>query len=381
VRVHTLVRLDQRKLPDDPSEIRGFMTVRDEMLRLPRTLDHYRGIGVARFLFVDNGSIDGSREFLLAQPDCHVFVTHNSYSESGCGLEWQHSLLDEYGVNHWCLIVDADEWFIYPGYESQPLPALVTHLEQSGAQGMFAFLLDMYSSGTITEPISEPQGSPFEATRYFDADYTWRRAFYLPGLRTTRFPQYEVIGGPRLRLLFPFLCQHYYLLETMWQISYYIYLLTGKTLLPVAWRPAPTLGKIPFVRWLPGTRYQDPHATIPIKLSEVTGVLLHFKFLRDFYTRVTTELSRNENRVYGVWARELERYLAKLRENPEFSFYYPGSVEYQGSEQLVRLRLLKEDQGWRRMREASDADRLQEQDLDASFVKNRSAVERQRRRG
>jgi hypothetical protein len=352
--VHTLVRLDQRKIPNDYSEIRGFMTVRDEMLRLPRTLDHYRGIGVARFLVIDNGSIDGSREFLLAQPDCHVFVTHNSYTESGCGLEWQHSLLDEYGVNRWCLMVDADEWFIYPGYESQPLPALAAYLERAGAQGMFAFLLDMYSSDTIAQ--SEPQGSPFEASRFFDSDYTWRRAFYLRGLQKSRFPQFEVIGGPRLRLLFPSLRRHYYLLETIWQISYYVYLFTGKTLLPVAWRPAPTLAKIPFVRWLPGTRYQDPHATIPIRLSDVSGVLLHFKFLRDFYTRVSTELSRKENPVYGVWKRELERYLVKLRENPRFSFYYPGSVAYEDSEQLVRLGLLKEDQGWRRIREASDAD-------------------------
>jgi glycosyltransferase involved in cell wall biosynthesis len=363
VRVHTLVRLDQRQLPDNPAEIRAFMTVRDEMLRLPRTLEHYRSIGVSRFLVADNGSIDGSREFLLSQPDCHVFVTHNSYSESGFGVDWQNSLLDEYGMNHWCLLVDADEWFIYPGYESRPLPALVAHLEQSGAQGMFAFLLDMYSSGTTTESISEPQGSPFAASRYFDSDYTWRRAFYLPGLQPPRFPQYEVIGGPRLRMLFPFLCRHHYLLETMWQISYRVYLLTGRTPLPVAWRPAPTLTKIPFVRWLPGTRYQHPHATVPIKLSEVTGVLLHFKFLQDFYIKVSTELNRKENRVYGVWARELERYLANLQKNPGFSFYYAGSVAYEGSEQLVRLGILKEDQEWRRMRDAADATSLPNAEL------------------
>src|SRR5262249_47188260 len=131
-RVHTLIRMDHRIVSDNQDEIRAFMTVRNEILRLPRTFDHYRNIGVARFLVVDNGSTDGSREFLLDQPDCHVFVTHNSYAEAGCGVEWLHSLLDEYGMNRWCLVVDADEWFIYPGYEHQPLPALVRHLERSG---------------------------------------------------------------------------------------------------------------------------------------------------------------------------------------------------------------------------------------------------------
>src|SRR5205807_1984962 len=48
-KVHTLLRIDTRTIPDGQDEIRAFMTVRDEMLRLSRTLDHYRSIGVARF--------------------------------------------------------------------------------------------------------------------------------------------------------------------------------------------------------------------------------------------------------------------------------------------------------------------------------------------
>jgi len=36
MRVHTLLRLDNRPLGDDQDEIRAFMTVRDEMLRLPQ---------------------------------------------------------------------------------------------------------------------------------------------------------------------------------------------------------------------------------------------------------------------------------------------------------------------------------------------------------
>ena len=41
-----------------------------------------------------------------------------------------------------------------------------------------------------------------------------------------------------------------------------------------------------------------------------------------------------------------------LKANPSLSFHYPGSVEYEGSEQLIRLGLLREDQGWRRIRTA-----------------------------
>jgi len=342
MRVHTLVRIDTHRISNDESEIRAFMTVRDEILRLPRTFEHHRKIGVTRFFVIDNGSIDGSKEFLLAQPDCHLFVTHNSYAESLYSVEWQNALLNEYGVNHWCLIVDADEWFIYPGYERTPLADLTAYLDRSGAQGMLSFMLDMYGPGTIADASAAPHRSLLETCRYFDSHYVWHRRFRIPGLHKPRCPEYNISGGPRWRLFFPFLHHHYYLLRTMWYISE-----TMKFPLPMTLRRAPFLTKIPFVRWLPGTRYQDPHATTPVKLSDITGVLLHFKFLEDFYTRVNIEVNRKEH-----WdgASEYARYQAKLKNDPTLSFYYAGSVEYEGSDQLIKLGLLREDQGWMRIR-------------------------------
>ena len=150
MRVHTLLRLDNRPIGDDRDEIRAFMTVRDEMLRLPQNLNHHRSIGVTRFFVVDNGSTDGSREFLLAQPDCHLFLTHNSYAESRYGLEWQHAVLDEYGTNHWCLIIDADEWFIYPGYERKPLPDLAAYWTAATPKAY------SHSCSTCTDPAPLP---------------------------------------------------------------------------------------------------------------------------------------------------------------------------------------------------------------------------------
>ncbi|KZY31971.1 hypothetical protein A3731_22865 [Roseovarius sp. HI0049] len=69
-----------------PEDILLVGCLRNEMLRLPAFLEHYRGLGVDRFLLVDNGSGDGSREFLLAQEDVTVFHTSQSYAESECGI-------------------------------------------------------------------------------------------------------------------------------------------------------------------------------------------------------------------------------------------------------------------------------------------------------
>jgi hypothetical protein len=344
--VHTLVRIDSRPIADDQDEIRAFMTVRNEMLRLTENLDHHRKIGVARFFVIDNGSTDGSREFLLAQPDCHVFVTHNSYSESVYGVEWQAALLHEYGINHWCMVVDADEWFIYPGYETKSLSDLAAYLDQSGAQGVFSFLLDMYGRGTMSDAMSEPARSLLDTCRYFDSEYVWQRRPRIPGIERPRFPEYDVVGGPRSRLFFPNLHRYRYFVSVLWRILDF-----APVPLPVALKTPPTLTKIPFFRLSPGTRHQL-HRTTPIQLSGVTGVLLHFKFLKDFYARVMNEVNRKEH-----WdgASEYVRYLAKLKKNPSLSFHYAGSVSYQGSDQLIRLGLLREDQRWSQSRTAAGA--------------------------
>jgi hypothetical protein len=83
----------------------------------------------------------------------------------------------------------------------------------------------------------------------------------------------------------------------------------------------------------------------PIRLAEVTGVLL-----QDFYARMVGEVSRKEH-----WdgASEYARDLARREKNPSASFCYSGSVEYQGSDQLIKLGLLREDRGWNLRRGAA----------------------------
>jgi len=341
--VHTLVRIDPWPISDDKSEIRAFIPARDELLRLPQTLDHYRRIGVARFFIIDNGSTDGSIEFLRTQPDCHVFVTHDSFKDSLGGVDWQNALLNQFGMEHWCLAVDADEWLVYPGYEQKPLPELAEYLDRSGAQGMFAFLLDMYGRGTGADWCTASDQSLLDACRYFDSNYTWYEPVRVPGLQSSRFPKYNVFGGPRLRLLFPRLRHHYYLLRAIWRVRDSL-----KFPLPETLKPSPALTKIPFIRWLPGTRYQTKHLTAaPIRLSDVTGALLHFKFLEDFYRRSAKAVERKE---YWDNASQYSRYLTKLKDPSSFSFYHSDSRAYTGSNQLVQLGILREENGWNGIR-------------------------------
>lgn len=67
---HALVEVSGLSpLPRHSHEILLFSKCRNESLRLPAFLRHYRNLGVNRFFIVDNESTDGSTEYLVTQPD------------------------------------------------------------------------------------------------------------------------------------------------------------------------------------------------------------------------------------------------------------------------------------------------------------------------
>jgi len=76
-----------------------FATIRNEFDRLDAFLEHYRSLGVRHFLVVDNGSEDGSAEFLQTQPDVSLWVTHASYRQSRFGVDWLTWLQIKFGHN------------------------------------------------------------------------------------------------------------------------------------------------------------------------------------------------------------------------------------------------------------------------------------------
>jgi hypothetical protein len=303
-----LMRLDHNDLRSGPDEILAFSCVRNEILRLPHFLDYYRKLGVSRFVVVDNDSTDGTRGFLLSQPDVHLFHTVSSYSGSYYGVDWLNLLLGQFGRDHWVVVVDADELLVYPDSETVLLPNLVRRLENGGYDAMLTFLLDMYASGPIRDARYSPGQSFVERCPYFDSDsYTLGTEGMLAKV--------PAIGGVRRRLF---------------------------------WKPGqeqrgkpPYLPKIPLVKWSEGLRYTaSTHAIDDVRLAPLTGVLLHFKLFSDFVERTIVEVKRGEH-----WdgAAQYSAYAEGLTADPDLNPMYEGSVRFRNSRQLVEMGLLIEE--------------------------------------
>lgn len=141
--------------------------MRNEMTMLPHFLKHYRDLGVECFLIADNCSDDGTREYLLEQPDVILFSTDTEYKDSHYGVAWQQAILGNFCLGRWALLADADELLIYPGYEKLPLIEFLNEVEAESADSVRVGMIDMYPYGDLDEADFSQQ-EPFIVAPWFD---------------------------------------------------------------------------------------------------------------------------------------------------------------------------------------------------------------------
>lgn len=304
-----LSSLQDRTSSIKKSDILVFSTLRNERVRLPFFLRYYRDLGVAHFLMVDNGSDDGSREYLEEQRDVSLWSTTASYKRARFGADWLNWLQSSYGHGHWTLVVDVDEFLIYPFCDTRPLRALTDWLDASSIRSFGAMLVDMYPKGPINaNPYADGQ-DPFEIASWFDAGN------YMIS-RNHKYGNLWIQGGPRARMFFADEPQR-----------------------------APALNKVPLVRWDRDYAYaSSTHSVLPRGLNLVydewggekaSGCLLHAKFLDTFVAKSSEELLR---RQHYANSHEYQAYDSGLKDNPDL--WCKWSEKYINWRQLEILGLM-----------------------------------------
>ena len=293
----------------EPDQILLFSTLRNERVRLPFFLRYYRELGVNHFLIVDNDSDDGSREYLAEQPDVSVWTTPHSYKRSRFGVDWLNWLQMHYAHGHWTLVVDPDEFLVYPFCDTRPLRALTDWLDASSIKSFSAMLLDMYPKGPIgAQPYHDGQ-DPFEIANWFDhGNYVISR--------NKKFGNLWIQGGPRARMFFSDVPER-----------------------------APALNKIPLVKWDREYAYvSSTHMLLPRGLNQVydewggekaSGCLLHAKFLDTFGAKANEEMERKQHYANS---HEYRAYKAALNDQPDM--WCKWSEKYINWRQLEILGLM-----------------------------------------
>ncbi|GAA6194746.1 glycosyltransferase family 2 protein [Pseudophaeobacter arcticus] len=284
-------------------------TMRNEQIRLPYFLEYYRKLGVNHFLFVDNGSDDDTTQYLNGMGDVSLWQTHASYRRSHFGVDWMNYLKRKYAHGHWVLVVDPDEFFIYPFCDTRPIQALTDWLDNSAIRSFSAMLIDTYPKGRLGDVPYQAGQNPMEIANWFDSgNYTISKNLMYGNL--------WIQGGPRARVFF-------------------------------ADEPkrAPALNKTPLVKWDRRYAYvSSTHSLLPRGLNQVyetdggekaSGALLHTKFLDTLGAKAAEELARSEHYANS---REYKAYAEGLEQQPEL--WCKWSEKYINWRQLEILGLM-----------------------------------------
>lgn len=282
---------------DCSTDIRLFAKVRDEKPRLAYFLDYYRKLGVGRFYVIDNGSTDGTVEFLMDQKDVCIYSTTESLSSHAF---WLQELLMLYGLERWCLVVDADELFVYPFMDRVNLKALSDFLLRKSFTAVQLVLVDMYGENNMDKSLLVAGENPLDLCPYFDSksyNSTLKRIGpQLSGL--------EVTGGPRVRV---FSCGAYLL-------------------------------KTPFFFFADDMVIESGAHNVSNAVTYVFGALLHFKFLSTLVEK--TEAATREKQYWNE-SSEYEKYQSVFEKTADLKLYYTGSKRYRNWGSLVVTKLMR----------------------------------------
>ncbi|MGF1447664.1 MAG: glycosyltransferase family 2 protein [Pikeienuella sp.] len=297
-----------RRLGD--REVALIVLGRNAAFYLPELFRHHRALGVRHFVYVDNGSQDGSVEIASTELDTTVAVCDASFKRHQ-GLI-RRLAATRFVSGGWRLVVDADELFDFPGSDSIDLPGLIDRLEAAGHTGLVAQMLDMVPETGLSPALSESYASAIAACAWYDLNGLDIRAYHdrdhpighlTKGNQLTD-PCVKVFSGGIRRTLFGERC---------------------------------CLTKHPLFKLAPGVRPQGhPHIALGLRLADFTALLRHYKFAGDFLER-ERDLVARQALAHGEAALRVRR----LSADPQMSFATETRRQWRPQEPLP-TRLLAE---------------------------------------
>lgn len=280
-----------------PGDIAAVAVVRNELLRLPAFLDHYRSLGVRRFYLIENNSTDGTADYLLRQSDVCLYATKQTFERKEA---WIDLLLRRHALSRWCVVVDADELLDFPERDRLGLQGLCSYLDSRGFNSLHTILLDLYPEGNLADTDYKSGEDYFDRDWYFD-----------PPDRMVKVPRvfgpgagldYRLAGGMRERVFGIRNC----------------------------------CSKFPLLRFHPGLFLHDgQHYIEGARISDLRGVLYHFKYLQDFVPRAVDESERGEH-----WngASEYKEYVRVAGDaGRKLSLRFAESLRFTGLEQMEKV--------------------------------------------
>lgn len=300
----TLGRVSRATSASTLNEPTLISVVKDEIDRLHDFLRHYRAAGICRFSIIDNGSTDGTVDFLKAQADVDLFTANRPFTwQRKHGWIFLAMMMSGRNENTWFMYADADEHIVFTGMESRTFGELARQMDRKGISRVRGVLLDMYPNGPLLQSRYLSQDNLITSYPYFDRD----------GYIEEKYR--EIVsrkGGPRKRAF-------------------------GHV--DRAFRPE--LTKYPLFRLAGNDVFANPHHVWPYDGNFTSPCylgILHFKFLPGLVDRVNQAVAQ---KTYWDNSIEYRCYQRVLSEQPNLSLHGPVSARYESPRSLLECGIIE----------------------------------------
>lgn len=260
-----------------PDDVIVISVMRNGEPWLESFLAHHRLMGIKHFVILDNGSTDRSIDELSRQSDVTLLASAAPYHAYENTMK--RYLANKYCRGRWCLCVDVDEQFDFPGSAEVSLQALVGYLDRRGFNAVITQMLDMFSNGPISEARIRPGVDLRAQYPFYDVSSIDKTPYMFGEVNNPSIMDHH--GGIRKKVFG-----------------------TNNGLTKVSlFRMDGTIK--PFIAW---------HHALNARLADFSCVLFHFPFVESFYAKVAEAVKSGR---YGfLTSDEYSGYWAGLQKLP-----------------------------------------------------------------
>ena len=268
--------------------------VKNEKSKLVEFMRHYQALGNFNYVFIDNGSTDGTLE-LLNSYNVIVYQCLEKFSTKR-KLSWINKVYSTLPVGTWTILLDADELLVYDGYEKTNFNQVINKFNHKNIKTAAAVMIDMFS----LHPCNREEY--FKHYLYFENSFHEEKSYYFN----------SIYGGIRERE-FKFTADRIFLIK-----------------------------KHPIVKKEKDTMLIHCHYIYPFNsnFEAVTYFgLLHYKL---FDSEIKKYQDIAENGSYGNGSIEYKTYINTFKNKTYDEIFKPDdlTIKYEGTPSLERIKCL-----------------------------------------
>jgi len=300
----------QERVMHKKNEVSVVCLVKNGMEYLESFINYYSDLGVKHFVFIDNCSTDGTMEYLMNRDRVTLYRTelpHKHYES-----EIRRTVIENFFNDSWCLCVDIDEFFDYPGSDKISLSQFLEFLNKKAYTAVVAYMLDMF-------PIKRESDNAYQCGSftdnycYYDISAVKKGAYFD---HNPNFCNYNILADKSFKFCYGGVRRRYFGKDAS------KYILIKHPLMFID-------GKIEPVT--------DPHFCNKAYVADVSCILKHYKFTDSFVNKLD-----NAKNDYGFFGKlEHEEYYRILIDRGKIDFYSSTARKLENINDLIGSGFIK----------------------------------------